>query len=183
MKSEVQFLLCDMFLSNRPDIPAKQWDVPAASVFWHFTSRFPRRQCQGIYLQDSLADQQWHHPNSFWHPEGPNKVRIYASTTCNLIAIWAIYLFFWYLIFWKKKMKWIDKHTDSCFYIFTFSTYTVKPAKALLKGQQQIFVVKITPNDVKHYKHDLTFRLNDDEKYNKVRCPPIILDIEWPMYI
>lgn len=103
MKSEVQFLLCDMFLSNRPDIPAKQWDVPAASVFWHFTSRFPRRQCQGIYLQDSPADQQWHHPNSVWHPEGPNKVRIHVSTTCTLIAIWAIYLFFWYLIFWKKK--------------------------------------------------------------------------------
>lgn len=51
---------------------------------------------------------------------------------------------------------------------FCFSTYTVKPAKAMLKGQQQIFVVKITPSEVKHYKHDLTFKLNDDEKYNKV---------------
>lgn len=81
----------------------------------------------------------------------------------------------------KRKIN--NKHKDSSFIFFTFSTYTVKPAKALLKGQQQIFVVKITPNDVKHYKHDLTFRLNDDEKYNKVPYSPIILDIEWPMYI
>ena len=76
----------------------------------------------------------------------------------------------------KRKIN--NKHKDSSFIFFTFSTYTVKPAKALLKGQQQIFVVKITPNDVKHYKHDLTFRLNDDEKYNKVPYSPIILDIE-----
>ncbi|XP_078326129.1 cilia- and flagella-associated protein 65-like isoform X1 [Crassostrea virginica] len=69
------------------------------------------------------------------------------------------------------------------------NTYTVKPAKALLKGQQQIFVVKITPNDVKHYKHDLTFRLNDDEKYNKyvelwgsAESPEVVLDTEGVMY-
>lgn len=65
------------------------------------------------------------------------------------------------VIFYKGK-KWRN------FLSFCFSTYTVKPAKALLKGQQQIFVVKITPSEVKHYKHDLTFKLNDDEKYNKV---------------
>lgn len=78
----------------------------------------------------------------------------------------------------NEKKKLIISIKIHPLYIFTLSTYTVKPAKALLKGQQQIFVVKITPNDVKHYKHDLTFRLNDDEKYNKVPCPPIILNIE-----
>lgn len=66
------------------------------------------------------------------------------------------------------KLFFIREKNEENFLSFCFSTYTVKPAKALLKGQQQIFVVKITPSEVKHYKHDLTFKLNDDEKYNKV---------------
>ena len=44
----------------------------------------------------------------------------------------------------------------------------MKPSKALLKGEQQVFVVKILPKEVKTYKHKLTMRLNDNEKYNKV---------------
>jgi hypothetical protein len=44
----------------------------------------------------------------------------------------------------------------------------VKPAKALLKGQKQIFVVKISPKEVKTYKHKLKVKLNDNKKYDQV---------------
>lgn len=45
--------------------------------------------------------------------------------------------------------------------------YSVKPAKALIKGDSMTFIVKCSPTEVKTYKHNLLFRLNDNEKYNK----------------
>ncbi|XP_069108657.1 cilia- and flagella-associated protein 65-like isoform X1 [Argopecten irradians] len=67
--------------------------------------------------------------------------------------------------------------------------YAIKPAKALLKGEHQIFVVKITPPEVKTYKHALNFRLNDNEKYNKsiqlwgsAEAPLVLLDTEGNMF-
>ena len=44
----------------------------------------------------------------------------------------------------------------------------MKPAKGLMKGDLQIFVVKITPPEVKTYKQKLTMRLNDNDKYDQV---------------
>ncbi|OWF45565.1 hypothetical protein KP79_PYT24425 [Mizuhopecten yessoensis] len=69
------------------------------------------------------------------------------------------------------------------------SVYAVKPAKALLRGEHQIFVVKITPPEVKTYKHGLNFRLNDNEKYNKsiqlwgsAEAPHVLLDMEGNLF-
>ncbi|XP_052814504.1 cilia- and flagella-associated protein 65-like isoform X2 [Mya arenaria] len=69
------------------------------------------------------------------------------------------------------------------------STYTVKPAKALLKGGQQIFVVKFLPKEVKTYKHKLKMRLNDNTKYDKelqlvgsAEAPQVLLDTQGEMF-
>lgn len=69
------------------------------------------------------------------------------------------------------------------------STFTVKPAKALLKGEKQIFVVKITPKEVKTYKHKLKMKLNDNKKYDKeiqlagsAEAPLVLLDTQGEMY-
>ena len=51
---------------------------------------------------------------------------------------------------------------------FFYRVYSVKPAKGLMKGDLQIFVVKITPPEVKTYKQKLTMRLNDNDKYDQV---------------
>ncbi|KAJ8320586.1 hypothetical protein KUTeg_002173 [Tegillarca granosa] len=71
----------------------------------------------------------------------------------------------------------------------TTNTYAVKPVKALMKGQHQIFVVKITPNEVKTYKHDLVLKLNDNEKYNKeielwgsAEAPKVLLDTNGDLF-
>lgn len=48
--------------------------------------------------------------------------------------------------------------------------FSVKPSKGLLAGQHQIFVVKVTPAEVKIYKQALKMRLNDDEKHSQVYC-------------
>ena len=45
----------------------------------------------------------------------------------------------------------------------------MKPAKGLMKGDLQIFVVKVNPPDVRTYKQKLTMRLNDNNKYDQVR--------------
>ena len=45
----------------------------------------------------------------------------------------------------------------------------LNPGRLCWKGEHQIFVVKITPSEVKHYKHNLKFNLNDNDKYEKVR--------------
>ncbi|KAH3749495.1 hypothetical protein DPMN_183993, partial [Dreissena polymorpha] len=69
------------------------------------------------------------------------------------------------------------------------STFSVKPSKALLKGEQQVFVVKILPKEVKTYKHKLTMRLNDNEKYNKelelvgsAEAPLVLLDTQGEIF-
>ena len=54
------------------------------------------------------------------------------------------------------------------FSLVCFSTFAVKPAHALLKGNMQIFVVKISPKEVKTYKQKLTIKLNDNSKYDRV---------------
>lgn len=53
-------------------------------------------------------------------------------------------------------------------YMIIFSTFAVKPAKALLQGERQIFVVKMKPTEVKTYKQSLKMKLNDDNKYDQV---------------
>ena len=45
----------------------------------------------------------------------------------------------------------------------------MKPAKGLMKGDLQIFVVKVNPPEVRTYKQKLTMRLNDNNKYDQVR--------------
>lgn len=68
-------------------------------------------------------------------------------------------------------------------------TFAVKPAHGLLKDNQQIFVVKITPKEVKTYKHKLKLRLNDNAKYDKeldlcgsAEAPQALLDTQGEMY-
>ncbi|KAL4217273.1 hypothetical protein ACF0H5_023724 [Mactra antiquata] len=67
--------------------------------------------------------------------------------------------------------------------------FSVKPTKALLKGQTQIFVVKITPKEVKTYKHKLKMKLNDNKKYDKelqlagsAEAPQVLLDTQGEMF-
>ena len=69
------------------------------------------------------------------------------------------------LLFWKKKCVLFQ---ISFFVIFS-RVYSVKPGKGLMKGDLQIFVVKISPPEVKTYKQKLTMRLNDNNKYDQVR--------------
>ncbi|KAK3083386.1 hypothetical protein FSP39_021362 [Pinctada imbricata] len=68
-------------------------------------------------------------------------------------------------------------------------SFAVKPQKALLKDEHQIFVVKITPTEVKHYNHELKFRLNDNDKYDKsldlwgsAESPEVLLDSEGVLF-
>ena len=62
----------------------------------------------------------------------------------------------------------VGSHVLYCLIVFFYSIYSVKPAKALIKGDSMTFIVKCSPTEVKTYKHNLLFRLNDNEKYNKV---------------
>ena len=48
------------------------------------------------------------------------------------------------------------------------SIFAIKPFTGLLSTQHQIFVVRITPEKVQTYKHKMTMRLNDNEKFDKV---------------
>ena len=77
---------------------------------------------------------------------------------------------------WKQATKVTGHNTVLS---FSSSTYAVKPAKALLKGERQIFVVKTMPKEVKTYKQTLKMKLNDDRKYDQVcvfLCLSFILD-------
>ncbi|KAK7113832.1 cilia- and flagella-associated protein 65-like isoform X2 [Littorina saxatilis] len=47
------------------------------------------------------------------------------------------------------------------------STFSIKPARGLLSSHHQIFVVRIIPDKVQTYKHDMTMRLNENDKYDK----------------
>ncbi|XP_076088229.1 cilia- and flagella-associated protein 65-like isoform X2 [Mytilus galloprovincialis] len=69
------------------------------------------------------------------------------------------------------------------------NVYSVKPAKALMKGEMMTFVVKCTPAEVRTYKHNLMLRLNDNEKYNKelevwgsAESPEVLLDTDGCLY-
>ncbi|CAC5365950.1 unnamed protein product [Mytilus coruscus] len=69
------------------------------------------------------------------------------------------------------------------------NVYSVKPAKALMKGEMMTFIVKCTPAEVRTYKHNLMFRLNDNEKYNKelevwgsAESPEVLLDTDGCLY-
>ncbi|XP_052080289.1 cilia- and flagella-associated protein 65-like [Mytilus californianus] len=69
------------------------------------------------------------------------------------------------------------------------NVYSVKPAKALMKGEMMTFIVKCTPAEVRTYKHNLMFRLNDNEKYNKelevwgsAESPEVLLDTYGCLY-
>lgn len=71
----------------------------------------------------------------------------------------------------------------------TSNTYAVKPAHGLLKDSQQIFVVKITPKEVKTYKRKLKLKLNDNSKYDRefdlsgsAEAPQVLLDTQGEMY-
>lgn len=70
------------------------------------------------------------------------------------------------------------------------NTFTAKPSQGLLSTQHQIFVVRILPEKVQTYKHDMVMRLNDNEKYDKnlhlfgsAESPEVILNTEGCMYI
>ncbi|XP_060587307.1 cilia- and flagella-associated protein 65-like isoform X2 [Ruditapes philippinarum] len=67
--------------------------------------------------------------------------------------------------------------------------FSIKPAKALMKGQRQIYVVKISPSEVKTYKHKMKMRLNDNNKYDKelklvgsAEAPLVLLDTQGEMF-
>ncbi|XP_053386703.1 cilia- and flagella-associated protein 65-like isoform X2 [Mercenaria mercenaria] len=67
--------------------------------------------------------------------------------------------------------------------------FSVKPAKALMKGQRQIYVVKISPKEVKTYKHKMKMRLNDNNKYDKelklvgsAEAPQVLLETQGEMF-
>ncbi|BFZ22011.1 hypothetical protein BsWGS_25049 [Bradybaena similaris] len=68
--------------------------------------------------------------------------------------------------------------------------FMVKPSKGLLKPGCQVLSLRMTPNAISTFSHDLLIRLNDREKYDQVvhlcgsaECAQVILDNEGYMYV
>ena len=69
---------------------------------------------------------------------------------------------------WSQTQRLTDDIVSVCM----CSVFAIKPFTGLLSTQHQIFVVRIIPEKVQTYKHNLTMRLNDNEKFDKVRWQP-----------
>ena len=57
----------------------------------------------------------------------------------------------------------------ACPSVCLYRIFAIKPAQGLLSTEHQIFVVRTIPEKVKTYKHNMIMRLNDNEKYDKVK--------------